>query len=124
MKISDPFREAGWWFRVGEYHFQLRCTCGVRHCADALTKSEVGEVTLYACPQCGATLVGIASTDATLAPGAPGAPGAPVFDGEGHMMCGFVFGSMVDMTLRPPASGEGETEIPARPGFFSTRGLV
>jgi hypothetical protein len=121
MKISDPFREAGWWFRVGEYHFQLRCRCGAALTVDALNRSEVGDVTVYACPQCSATLVGI--TTMQEAP-ATTASGVPAFDGEGHAMCGYVFGSMVDMTLRPPASGEGEMEIPARPGFFSTRGLL
>jgi hypothetical protein len=121
MRLSDPFREAGWWFRVGEYHFEMRCTCGVALSGDALTKSVVDDVTVYACPHCSATLVGITSID--TAP-ATTASGMPAFDGEGHTMCGYVFGSMVDMTLRPPASGEGAMEIPARPGFLSTRGLL
>lgn len=117
MKISDPFREAGWWFRVSEYHFEMRCRCGAAQSADVLSKREIGDATVYDCPRCGTPLVGIAEADDM-----PSGVTAPL-DDDGHRMCGFVFASTVDMVLRPPASGEGELEIPARPRFFTARGL-
>lgn len=116
MRICDPFREAGWWFRVAEYHFELQCPCGVTHRGDALVVRVHGDTTLYACPQCGTDLVGIAADDH------PTVAGAAQFDDDGHRMCGFVFGSAVDMELIPPGTAEGEFEIPARPRFFVARG--
>ncbi len=115
MKISAPFREAGWWFKVAEYHFELQCTCGVTQCADALTVREHLGATLYACPHCATDLIGIAEDDQPA--------GAAPIDDDGHRMCGFVFASTVDMLLIPPGTtAEGELEIPARPRFFVDRG--
>lgn len=116
MKISDPFREAGWWFRVAEYHFELQCPCGVTQRADALRAREHGDATLYACPHCAADLIGIVADDA------PTVAGAAALDDDGHRMCGFVFASAVDMALIPPGNAEGELAIPARPRFFDARG--
>ena len=36
-------------------------------------------------------------------------------------MCGFVFASMVDLELWPPAADEPWMQITARPRFFSER---
>jgi len=119
MKIYEPFRQAGWWFRVSEFHFELRCTCGVTQCADALTKRDGADATLYDCPHCGKTLVGVAADDSVAG------AGVAQLDDDGHRMCGFIFGSTVDMTLAPPGTtGEGTLEIPARPRFFSDRGAT
>lgn len=115
MRIRDPFREAGWWFRVSEYCFELQCTCGITQRADALTIRVNGEVTLYDCPNCGAALIGIGADEHVPV------AGAPPLDDDGHRMCGFVFGSAVDMTLAPPGAAENILEIPARPRFFSAR---
>jgi len=115
VRICDPFREAGWWFRVAEFHFEMRCTCGVTQRADALTTRDSGDVTLYDCPHCGASLIGVAADESV-----PVAGVAPLHD-DGHRMAGFVFGSAVDMTLVPPNAPAGILEIPARPRFFSTR---
>jgi len=119
VKICDPFRAAGFFFLVAERHFELTCTCGVRQRADVLPTRIAGKVTLYDCPSCGTSLVGVAKDDQ-----------APVTDGagqeyvDGHRMCGFVFGSMVDMELWPPAALESYMAIPARPAFFSARGCA
>lgn len=116
MKISDPFRAAGWWYKVAAYHFELTCTCGVTQRADALLVREQGDATLYACPHCATDLVGVAEDDQ------PPQAGAVLPDDDGHRMCGFVFGSAVDMILIAPATAESELDIPARPRFFTVRG--
>lgn len=120
MKISDPFRAAGWWYRVAEYHFELLCTCGVTQRADALTAREQGDATLYACPHCATDLIGVAEDDNPPLVGAAQAS-TPNSD-DGHRMCGFVFASTVDMALMPPGQTESELDIPARPRFFLARG--
>lgn len=106
---------------VAERHFRLRCTCGIEYTADELTKRETGDTTLYACPACGATLIGIAPDDRPAVPGAPARATAPD-DEDGHRMCGFAFASTVDMTLWPPGAAEEFIAIPARPLFFRERG--
>jgi hypothetical protein len=115
MKISDPFREAGWWFRVAERHFELCCGCGVTQRVDELRTRAGTGITLYECEHCGATVVGVATDDRPSGR-------AAAADADGHRMCGFVFGSAVDMTLSAPGATEGQLEIPARPGFFTKRG--
>lgn len=122
MKICDPFREAGVWFRVAERHFQLQCTCGMTQRADTMPTRLVKGVTLYDCPGCGAMLIGIGVDDRPAVPGAP-ARATPPDDEDGHRMCGFAFASTVDMTLWPPGAAEEFLTIPARPRFFSTRGV-
>ncbi len=112
MRICDPFRAAGFFFLVAERHFELTCPCGVTQRADVLTTRVEGKVTLYDCPNCGVSLIGVAKDDRV--------PDGD--DADGHRMCGFVFGSKVDMSLWPPAATEPWMEIPARPRFFSARG--
>ena len=109
MRLCDPFRAAGWWFLVAERNFHLTCTCGTTQTADALRTRTSGKATVYDCPQCGTTLVGIA---------ADGRMPQPPSGDDGHRMCGFVFGSAVDMVLAAPGSAEGELPIPACPRFF------
>lgn len=118
MRICDPFRKAGFFFLVGERHFELHCTCGITQRVDALEKRVDGKVTLYDCPSCGASLVGIARDDR------PPATADGIENEDGHRMCGFVFGSAVDMALWPPAAAESYLDIPARPSFFSARGCA
>lgn len=122
MKICDPFREARVWFMVAERDFRLACTCGVPYTAAQLAKRLTdGGVTLYECPDCGATLIGIAADDRPAVPGAP-ARATPPDDEDGHRMCGFVFASTVDMALWPEGAAEEFVNMPARPLFFSSRG--
>ena len=121
MRICDPFREAGFWFLVSERDFELQCTCGVTRRADALRARVSGAVTLYECKDCGASLIGIADDERAPVTGAAGAT-APADDDDGHRMCGFVFGSKVEMAMWPPAATEPWMKIPARPRFFSARG--
>ena len=110
------------WFRVSERHFAVECTCGTRHTADMLPTRLAGGVTLYDCASCGTCLIGIAVDDRPPVPGA--APTGAPDDADGHRMCGFVFGSTVDMTLWPPGAVESFVDIPARPAFFSARGCA
>ena len=112
LRICDPFRAAGFFFLVAERHFELTCPCGVKQRGDVLVKRTDGKVMLYDCPKCGETLIGVSKDDR-----APDGDNA-----DGHRMCGFVFGSTVDMGLWPPAALEPYMEIPARPGFFKVRG--
>jgi hypothetical protein len=118
VRICDAFREAGFWFRVGDYQLRLTCPCGARLQLDACTTSERDGVTLYACPTCAAPLAGVAADEA-VAP----APGVQP-DDDGHHMCGYVFGANVDIELWPPAAHEPYMTIQRRPGFFSARELA
>ena len=120
MRLADPFRDAGWWFLVAERHFDLQCTCGVKQTVEDLRKRVSGKVTLYECPQCRTALVGIAEDD-WVRPQHSDPIDLPPHE-DGHRMCGFVFGSKVDMLLSPPGSDENSLHIPARPRFFSARG--
>jgi hypothetical protein len=122
VRICDPFREAGVWFMCAERHFKVDCSCGVTHRADELPKRISEGVTLYDCASCGALLIGITVDDRPATPGAPARSTAPD-DEDGHRMCGFAFASTVDMTLWPPGAAEEFIDIPARPLFFSTRGV-
>ena len=116
MRISEAFREAGFWFRVGDYQFRLTCPCGAPLGLDACTVSERDDLALYACPHCATPLAGIAA-DAAAIP----APGAPPADAAGHAMCGHLFGAVVDMELWPPAAEEPYMTIPRRPDFLAAR---
>lgn len=101
------------WFRVAEWNLEVQCTCGVTQRADKLQTSVSNAVTLYACPHCAKRLIGVARDDRP--------PDAPdVLDG--HRMCGYVFGTTVEMKLIPPATAESFMDIPPAPGFFSARG--
>ena len=120
LRLGDPFREAGWWYRVSDRNFELQCTCGITQRADELRARDDGGVTLYDCTHCGVILVGVTEDDRPP-PASTGESMWPSSD-EGHRMCGFVFASKVDMALWPPAATTADMEIPARPGFFSARG--
>ena len=119
MKLSEAFREAGFWFRVGDYQFRLTCPCGAQLTLDACTTTERDGVAIYACPQCATPVAGIAA-DAAVAPVRP-APDAPARDVDGHTMCGHLFGAVVDMELWPPGADEPFMTIPRRPGFVAAR---
>ena len=116
MTISEAFREAGFWFRVGDYQFRLTCPCGAKLALDACTFTERGNFALYACPQCAKPLAGIAA-DAAVVP----TPGAPPAAADGHTMCGHLFGAVVDMELWPPGAAEPYMTIPRRPAFVAAR---
>ena len=116
MKISEAFREAGFWWRVGDYQFRLTCPCGAQLELDACTMTERDDLALYACPQCAKPVAGIAADAA----GAP-APSAPASDADGHTMCGHLFGAVVDMELWPPGAVEPYMTIPRRPAFLAAR---
>lgn len=121
MKICEAFRDAGIWFRVGDYQFRLTCTCGTEQDLGAFAVEERDDVTVYACRQCGAEIAGIKLDDRVAPPGTP--PGTRPPDDDGHRMCGYVFGAKVDMELWPPAATEAYLQIPRRPAFFTSRGL-
>ena len=110
MTISEAFREAGFWFRVGDYQFRLTCPCGAPLDLGACTLTERGNLSVYACPQCAKPVAGIAA-----------GAGAPAADADGHTMCGHLFGAVVDMELWPPAAAEPFMTIPRRPGFLAAR---
>ena len=121
MRISDAFREAGFWFRVGDYQFRLRCTCGDEGALDAYATRDRDGVTIYSCKRCGAEIAGVMRDDYVVPPGTP--PGTRLPDADGHRMCGYVFGAKVDMELWPPAAIAPYLKIPRRPAFFESRGL-
>lgn len=120
MKICEAFRHAGFWFRVADHQFRFTCACGVQQQLDGCPTSERDEVTVYTCPHCGQVVAGIATADAVPA-GA--APGSRPDHREGHQMCGYVFGTTVDMELWPAAAAEPFLRIPQRPAFFTSRNL-
>ena len=71
--------------------------------------TEHDGLTLYACPQCAAPVAGVA------------ADGAVTAEADGHTMCGYRFGAVVDMELWPPAAEEPFMAIPSRPDFLAAR---
>lgn len=121
MKLSEAFRDGGFWFRVGDYQFRFTCVCGVQQQLDACVTSERGDVTVYACPQCGELVAGV--TEDPVARAGPTLASPPP-DEDGHLMCGYVFGTKVDMELWPAAAVEPFLRIPRRPGFFTSRNLT
>ena len=120
LQLSEPFREGGFWFRVGDYQFRLTCLCGVEQELDRLSKRERGRVTVYRCKHCNADIAGVTLEDRDVG---PQAAGQHLPDDDGHRMCGYVFGAKVDMELWPPAAVEPFLHVPRRPGFFERRGL-
>lgn len=120
MKLSEAFREAGFWFRVGDYQFRFTCRCGAALQLDQCPMSARADATVYSCPRCEADIAGVA-LDATSAHVFPGASRSA--DEDGHRMCGHVFGANVDMELWPAAAAEPFLRIPRRPAFFTSRGL-
>ena len=121
MKIAEAFREAGFWFRVGDYQFRLTCLCGTDQTLDACPTTDRDGVTVYTCPRCGDAIAGV-TLDATTGHVFPDASRSS--DVEGHRMCGYVFGAKVDMELWPAAAVEPYMDIPRRPAFFTSRGLA
>lgn len=118
MKLSEAFRDAGFWFRVGDYQFRFTCPCGAALELDKCPLSTREDVTVYSCPHCGADIAGVALDD-TSAHVFPGDAANP----EGHRMCGHIFGTTVDMELWPAAAAEPFLRIQRRPAFFTSRGL-
>lgn len=121
MLLSEAFRDGGFWFRVGDYQFRFTCVCGVQQQLDACVTSERGDVTVYACPQCDELVAGV--TEDPVARAGPTLASPPP-DEDGHLMCGYVFGTKVDMELWPAAAVEPFLRIPRRPGFFTSRNLT
>lgn len=120
LTISEPFREGGFWFKVGDYQFRFTCLCGVQQELDGLSKRERGHVTVYRCKHCNADIAGVTLEDRDVA---PPAAGEHAVNDDGHRMCGYVFGAKVDMELWPPAASEAFLHVPRRPAFFTSRGL-
>lgn len=120
--LSEPFRESGFWFKVGDYQFRLECLCGVQQELDACSRRVSGDFTLYACTHCGADIVGVGPDDREVAPISQRHVRPP--DDDGHRMSGYVFGAKVDMELWPPAAAEPYLTIPRRTAFFEARGLT
>ena len=112
MQISEAFREAGFWFRVGDYQFRFTCTCGAQQALDACEAADRDGITVYTCKRCGTDIAGV-TKEHHVDPLGGRAP-----DGDGHNMIGYVFGAKVDMELWPPAANEPFLRIQRRPGFF------
>ena len=112
MQISDAFREAGFWFRVGDYQFRFTCSCGEQQALDACETAEHEGITVYVCKRCGTAVAGV-TREHHVDPLGGRAP-----DHDGHHMVGYVFGSKVAMELWPPAASEPFLKIPPRPAFF------
>lgn len=122
ITLSEPFREGGFWFKVGDYQFRLTCLCGVEQELDRLARRVRDDgVTVYRCKHCNADIAGVTLEDRDPA---PPAAGQHAVNDDGHRMCGYVFGAKVDMELWPPAAVESFLQIPRRPGFFERRGLA
>lgn len=112
MQISEAFREAGFWFRVGDYQFRFTCSCGAQQDLGACSTSERDGITVYACTRCGNDVAGV-TKEHSVDPLGGRAP-----DADGHHMVGYVFGSNVDLELWPPAAAEPFLKIQRRPAFF------
>ena len=112
LQLSQAFREAGFWFRVLDYQFRFTCSCGRQQALDACATEDHDGVTIYTCKHCNRHVAGV-TEERNVDP-----LGGRAADHDGHNMCGYVFGSTVDLELWPAAATEPFMKIPRRPAFF------
>jgi hypothetical protein len=117
MRLADAFRAAGAHAAVSDHDFLLTCSCGTQQRLDAMTLDEGGEITLYDCPRCMRSIVGVLSDDPDLELRAP-APMTRRQEEGGHRLRGYIVGSRVDVALRPEGADKDLVLIPATPNFF------
>ena len=118
MRLADAFRAAGAHAAISDHDFLLTCSCGTPQRLDAMTLDECGEITLYDCPRCMRSIVGVLSDDPALELRAPG-PLTRRQEQGGHRLRGYIIGSRVDVALRPEDAAEDVLLIPATPNFFT-----
>ncbi|MDQ3849715.1 MAG: hypothetical protein M3296_03760 [Actinomycetota bacterium] len=116
MTVSDALRGAGIATPVSDGDFLLTCVCGRAQRLDAMTITECGDLTLYDCPVCDSSVVGVVSGPAAELWG-PG-PLTRLQEQAGHRLHGCIVGSKVDVVLRPPEADRDLVLIPATPNFF------
>ena len=121
MRLADAFpADDGASAVVSDRDFLLTCTCGLDQRLDAMTLDEGPDLTLYECARCENSLVGVMHDDAVTELWLSGSAMARRQEVPGHRRCGFVFGSKVDVELRPAGDGgEDGALLPATPNFFA-----
>jgi hypothetical protein len=116
MRYADPFRDAGR-PETTDHDFLLTCTCGTEQRLDEMTIDVCGEITLYDCVRCQSSIVGVLADNPADELWAP-APMTRRQEQGGHRRNGYVVGSRVDVSLRPPDKDADVLLIPATPNFF------
>ena len=108
MRVSQAFTAAGITPAPSEGCFRLTCDeCDTAQRLPAMTVSEIGDVTVYACRSCGRRLVGVRSFKDE----------AEARDATGYHLKSNVVGSKVDV-LVDMGPGPRPVLMSATPAFF------
>jgi hypothetical protein len=116
MRYADPFRAAGR-EETTDRDFLLTCSCGLEQRLDEMTLDETGPMTLYECPRCTKSIVGVMADDPDVQTPAPQGM-ARWEERAGYEMRGYIIGSRVDVAFRPQDAEADVLRIPATPYFF------
>ena len=116
MRLSDAFQTAVDEFEDGD--FLLTCTCGLEQRLDTMTVDEDDGLTLYDCGRCENSVVGLMRDDAATELWTSTSAMTRRQELGGHRRNGYIVGSRVDVSLRPPDAAGDVLLIPATPNFF------
>ena len=110
MQVSEAFHEAGIKPVPTEGDFRLKCDeCDSMQRLGDMERSDVPDVTIYACRSCGRTLVGVKSFEED----------ADAREASGYRLNRNVVGSRVDLHVHVAVErGESALLIEATPDFF------
>lgn len=115
MRLADAFADLG--PDLSDHDFVLRCSCGTEQRLDEMVLDVCGPITLYDCVRCRSSMVGLLADNPVDGLWAP-APMTRRREQGGHRRNGYVFGSRVDVALRPPDADADVLLLPATPNFF------
>lgn len=118
LRLADAFESPEDPRGVSDGDFLLTCTCGLDQRLDTARVDEMTGLTLYDCSRCENTLVAILSDDAAAQVKLSASMMARRFDASGTWRSGYLFGSRVDVALRPGDADDDVLLIEASPGFF------
>ena len=115
MRIADAFCDVR--ADLSDADLVVHCSCGTEQRLAEMALDPCGEILLYDCRRCGATLAGVLADNPADELWAP-APMTRRQEEGGHRRNGYIVGSRVDIALRPPGTDGDVLLIPATPSFF------
>jgi hypothetical protein len=118
VRLADAFSADDGDAALAEGDFLLSCTCGLEQRLDAMIVDQEAGLTLYDCARCENSLVGVMRDDDATDLWISTSAMTRRQEVGGHRRNGYVIGSKVDISLRPPDAGEELLLIPATPNFF------
>ena len=120
MRLADAF-QSGYpdaATELSDGDFLLTCTCGLEQRLDTMTVDEDDGLTLYDCGRCENSVVGLMRDDAATELWTSTSAMTRRQELGGHRRNGYIVGSRVDVSLRPPDAAGDVLLIPATPNFF------